>query len=361
MFLTVNNLHEYLIAAELITAASVVDGDYRVAETGRRNRNFKVLRSGSNGLFVKQMKSTEQQATYTIQREAAFYAALDSNPRYAALKRLVPRLVSHDPQRNVLVLENIPQAESLIERQTRLQAYPPDLAASLGKIIGEIHNTCQEMLADPTLNSSLDGTPPWPLNLDSMSGEISRGYGPGGGALMSIVQQQPMLIPLLSSLRPEWQRNCIMHGDLKFDNCIVYSNADGASEIRVVDWELAAAGDAAWDVATIFKDYLVACISSTVMAIHQPGARVWAITELQPSIGAFWHAYRIARGFDANAAAIFLFRTVRLTAARLLTSMLEHLTASPAATQAPTMMAQSAAGILMAPHVAVMQLIGAPA
>ena len=356
MFLTVNNLHEYLIATELISARSVVDGDYRVAETGRRNRNFKVLRS--QGLFVKQMKSTEQQATFTLQREAAFYAALE---RYPALKPLVPRLVRHDPHRNVLILENIPYAESLAERQSRTQSYPRDLAAALGRLIGEIHNVTQTMVGDPALASTLDGAPPWPLTLDTMSTEISRGFGPAGATLLSIVQQQPVLIPLLSALRPEWQRDCIMHGDLKFDNCLVWTNPDGANELRVVDWELAAGGDSAWDVATIFKDYLVTCISSAVVAAQQPGARVWPLTELQPSIADFWNAYQKARRFDQTTGTIFLFRAVRLTAARLLTAMLEHLTAAPTQTQAPTMMAQSAGGILMAPHVAVMQLIGATA
>ena len=91
----------------------------------------------------------------------------------------------------------------------------------------------------------------------------------------------------------------------------------------------------------------------------------------------FWLAFHIKRLKEENfmrqtfgaqyteysqtTGAIFLFRAVRLTAARLLTSMLEHLSAAPTQTQAPTMMAQSAGGILMAPHVAVMQLIGATA
>jgi hypothetical protein len=37
MYLTADNLAHYLISSGLISATSVVDGDYTVVETGRRN------------------------------------------------------------------------------------------------------------------------------------------------------------------------------------------------------------------------------------------------------------------------------------------------------------------------------------
>ena len=66
MFLTAYNLPHYLMSKGLISAQSVVDGDFVLAEAGRRNRNFKVMRRQQPGLFVKQIKSMEAQAITTI-------------------------------------------------------------------------------------------------------------------------------------------------------------------------------------------------------------------------------------------------------------------------------------------------------
>ena len=52
MYLTATNLANYLINRDIITAASVVDGDLAVVEAGRRNRNFKVIRRSNPSLFV---------------------------------------------------------------------------------------------------------------------------------------------------------------------------------------------------------------------------------------------------------------------------------------------------------------------
>src|SRR5260370_2974356 len=85
VFLTAYNLPHYLLSKGLISAQSVVDGDFVLAEAGRRNRNFKVMRPQQPGLFVKQIKSMEAQPISTIYREAAFYPAFPADVHYARL------------------------------------------------------------------------------------------------------------------------------------------------------------------------------------------------------------------------------------------------------------------------------------
>src|SRR5205807_901418 len=98
------NLAHYLTAKGLITMRSVVDGDFILAEAGRRNRNFKLNRRQQPGIFVKQVKTTEQQAIMTIQREAAFYRAVHRDPRYAAIRGMVPGFLDYDASRYALAL-----------------------------------------------------------------------------------------------------------------------------------------------------------------------------------------------------------------------------------------------------------------
>jgi len=100
MFITAYNLPHYLISKGIVTAKSVIDGDFVVAEAGRRNRNFKIMRRKHPGLFLKQIKSSEQQAVATLQREAAFYRFIASNPAYASIRDVVPRFVDFDERRS---------------------------------------------------------------------------------------------------------------------------------------------------------------------------------------------------------------------------------------------------------------------
>ncbi len=119
MFLTAYNLPHYLISKGLITAQSVVDGDFTVAEAGRRNRNFKILRRKQPGLFVKQVKTNEAQAVTTVQREAAFYRIVQGDPKYAAIAGLIPKFIDYEPARHSLTLSLTENAESMAEYHRR--------------------------------------------------------------------------------------------------------------------------------------------------------------------------------------------------------------------------------------------------
>src|SRR4051812_604510 len=131
MHLTIANPAHFLIDRGLISPSAIAAGDLVVIDASRRNRNFKVLHGG--GLFVKQIRSLQTDAMLTLRREAACYELARSDP---ALARLMPRLVVYDPQRHVLVVELIPEAESLAEYHSREKTFPPRVGQLLGKALG---------------------------------------------------------------------------------------------------------------------------------------------------------------------------------------------------------------------------------
>ena len=155
MFLTAYNLAHYLVGRGLITLESVVDGDFILAEAGRRNRNFKVARRRFPGIFVKQVKSTEAQAIMTIQREAAFYRAITGDPRYTEISGMIPKFLDYDASRHALALNLTEDAESLSEHQMRLSVIPPEIAQRLGSALARIHSFGTAVAADTTLRPSL--------------------------------------------------------------------------------------------------------------------------------------------------------------------------------------------------------------
>src|SRR5262245_35241694 len=193
MFLTAYNLANYLTAKGLITTKSVVDGDFILAEAGRRNRNFKVNRRKQPGIFVKQVKSTEQQAILTIQREAGFYRSIHAGPQYSTITGMIPKFLDYEPSRYALALALSENAESLSERQLREMVLPEVVAAKLGAALGQIHGYGSVVANDPVLRPQLPCQIPWPLTLDQTGYAFLQAYGTLGAQLSQAIVEPPSL------------------------------------------------------------------------------------------------------------------------------------------------------------------------
>src|SRR5215469_6650599 len=119
MHLTPANLAYFLMDRKLIDAGEIVAGNFTVVDASRRNRNFKVIRQGAPGLFVKQMRDMQTDAMLTLKREAACYELARGVP---ALARIMPRLIRYDESRHTLTMELLPEAESLLAYHGRNKA-----------------------------------------------------------------------------------------------------------------------------------------------------------------------------------------------------------------------------------------------
>ena len=366
MFLTAYNLPHYLLSKGLVDSQSLVSGDFAIVEAGRRNRNFKVLRRRSRGLFVKQIKSTEAQAIYTIQREAAFYRAVHSAARYSGLRRLVPEFVDYDALRHAVTLQLADNAESMQERYMRENQYGEETARLLGRALAVIHSHAAAMTSDASTRSLFSYQVPWPLRFDQSGYQVLDGFGAIGPALAAGIRQFPNLQPLLSALRSEWRYDSLIHNDMKWDNCLLKIQPEGEPQLTIVDWELADIGDGAWDVGSIFKDYIMAALmnsSARAQAAAQkyPAPPPVTLETLHPSVRAFWEAYAAGRGLSGLEAHVTLLRAIRLTAGRMIVGVLEYLGGSAELGPLGQTMLQTSAGLLEAPHVAMLQLLGNPA
>lgn len=336
-----------------MSADSIVDGDLVIAEAGRRNRNFKVIRRKQPGLFVKQVKTPDPQAIATIQREAAFYKTVHSDPRVAALSSLIPQLIDYEPRRQAIALSLADPAESMAEQQWRAGAFPEDSARLLGRALATIHAQGPALLEHPEARSLFPMQMPWPIMLDQVGLSSLDTYGLSGPQLAAAIRQSPSLQARLAELRAVWRYDSLIHGDMKWDNCLVED-----SRITIVDWELADIGDGAWDVAAIFKDYLVTTMFNAQSRQAAKPAIAHALESLQPSIRSFWNGYAISRGLTAADSGLFLDRAVRFTGARMVLGVLEYVAGAQAFEPLGSSMLQTASNILEAPQIAAAQLIG---
>lgn len=365
MVITNRNVAYYLLERGLITFDSVVDGDLIVVETSRRNRNFKILRRHNPSYFVKQIQNWEPQAISTLQREAACYQVAQNEQSFAPLAALMPKFILYDPVRYLLIVELLPEAENLSEYHRRLGKFPLEVASLLGQVLGTYHRQAAAPPQNGSQNSIFPKIVPWILSIHQQNAYQFNPLSAANSQLLRIVQQDPEFQPALDALRNQWKFTSLIHGDMKWDNCVIYNdvNQNGKLSLKVVDWELADLGDGCWDVGAIFQAYL----SFWIMSIQiNEGAlpeqlvdlAQYPLEDMQPAIWEFWKAYVATLEIKGPAVAELLQRSVRYGAARMIQTAFEYMYYSPQITPNVVCLLQASVNILTKPDQAIQHLLG---
>jgi hypothetical protein len=325
MYLTSSNLVHYLAARGTITRTSVVDGDFEVRELDGRNRCFKVMRRNHPSLFVKQIKEIDDLNVHCLEREAACYRLGASDPRFTALAHLIPRYIDYDSARFALVVEMLPDSEDLRECHRRLGSFPVELGAALGRGLGGLHSAIDSDLAASLDAELLSKVTPWILSVHTST---DRETGTDG-ILTKLVRQDHAWQESLDKIRGEWNCNTLIHGDLKWDNCVVFPDGSGQPQVRLIDWEMAGFGDSAWDVGGLFQAYwsiaiLAALRKKQPTEVNEAELIESSIDAVRPALQEFWRAYVRAREWTGGSERAFLARCVRCGAARLMQTTFEY-------------------------------------
>jgi hypothetical protein len=325
MHLTAANLAYYLMDRGLLGADEIVAGNFTVVDASRRNRNYKAIRTNAPGLFVKQMRDMQTDAMLTLKREAACYELASDVP---ALSRLMPRLISYDESRHTLVLELLPDAESLLAYHGRNKSFPVEIGRMLGEGLGVYHSQAGALLENAKLKTLLQRYTPAILTLSRGGHEMLGHFGRIGPAVSALLQQHRDFEGLLDALGAEWRFDSLIHGDMKWDNVLVFP-ADEGLDFRIADWEMADFGDAAWDVGAVLQSFLSAWIMSMPIVAGAPpetyvGMAQQPLDAMRPVLKAFWQTYSATRGFDDAQQERELERCMRFGAARLVWSAIEQ-------------------------------------
>lgn len=299
MILTAENIVHYLLDKNLVSANTVVSSGFMVVDMSRRNRNFKILTKGKKGLFVKQVKNWDMQSVSSLKREATSYALAKTDSNFAELKELMPELVHYDIYRNILVLELFEESENLSEMHLRIGKFPTQIGASLGKSLGLYHFKVKQSLSAVRQKKIFPESLPWMLTINKNYLAQVKNIDDIHSDFFSVVEKYPQFISGIEKLRKSWQTNSLIHGDMKWDNCVVLKesqNHTGNQNIKIIDWELADLGDSSWDVGAIFQTYL------SLWAMSVPSGKNlnteqaisfsrYKINDMQPAIAEFWNSY----------------------------------------------------------------------
>lgn len=323
MFLTASNLVHYVRDRAYMSPTKIVSGDFIVLEAGRRNRNFKVLHRDGSGVFIKQVKVADSIENTTLRREAECYRLAQRNPEWASL---MPTFLGHDERRQCLILELLPHGVNLTEYVQRGGELSRELATKLGRAIACFHRVRVDPESHGLSEISFPKRVPWILFFHRDNNRVSQAVIELG----DLIRHNEVVSANLDRLCENWRFDDVIHGDMKWDNCVLYQIQDRDEQLNIVDWELFDFGDAAWDLGGFLHSFWVSAITSTLTKVMSEDTPVLErispeLAKLALPIQSLLQGYWSGRDFDRAHIASFLIRTLEYSAARLLQSAFERL------------------------------------
>ncbi len=317
--LTQETVIPYLLGRGRLTAEELICDGVKVYDASRRNGNFRVERQPGDALLLKQAR--EPNALRTVGCEAVVYRAFQALPASHPLRRYTVPFLEYDDDEGVLILRSIAEPRTLAARQNqgRILTRP---AMWMGRALGALHSLELDSSAMSALSEGLSRRLPHALFLHRPDHALYCNASYGNLQAVRIMQSFPAFGALIDALTEEWRPSCLVHFDVKGDN-ILLSAKRGERSGWLIDWELAALGDPAWDVGSMFADYLGVWLWSIPITGEHPPAHYlslarFPLTRLQPALRAFWESYRLARGLTGRAETAFLLSATRYGAVRLI-------------------------------------------
>ena len=361
MGIELNDMVHYLIGRGVVNKSSIIDGDITIVDIIRRNKNIKVQLPNENGYFIKQANNTDFHSKETLSREAKCYLLSNSDDQFLPLKNLMPSFVDYNSTDNILIIELLSNSENLKELHYRLGNFDEENAAKVGEILGNYHKTYSKEKYNFTDNKEFPELMPWIFSFPDQGQNQFPQFSKGNQEIQNIINRYPDFKEKLIELKKEWQFNGLIHGDLKLDNIVIHQDANGDSVIKIVDWELIAFGDIAWDVASIFQAYLTFWILNLQKQNfgnqnEANSSNQFSLPSMQDAINSFWKAYVINSAIEKERVDQFLMLCVRYSAVKMIQAALESSYYSNNINQDIINTLQASLNILSDPNHAIIEL-----
>ena len=332
-----NNAPSVETARTVLSAANIVDwlgargwlsneaatSSWHVKSQASRNYNFTVARDDGSGFFVKQLRVLGEESFRMMAREAALYELL-RNPK-ESLRDLCPAFYGFDRKEQVLISELLPIAANASS------VYPPvfsvAFAAAAGRTLGRLHRRSVDDLAGTSVAEHLDRQPPG-IYTAHRGGPLHRWLGSGQLGIIDQVRKNPLLASALDRMMAEWTCARLIHGDVKWENCLWTTPAEGVETLKWVDWELADLGDPSWDAGCFVQAYLSHWVRSLPFhpewnleeRLRRDGVR---LSSSRPALRVFVKEYLAEVEIPKTDVPACIERTMRAAAARILQMSLE--------------------------------------
>ena len=344
-----SDIAHYLLSLGVVKPRAVLDGELAIVDASRRNCVFIATTPDAPTYVVKQATPPNAE---TLRHEAAVLRALAGDPELAPV---VPAVVHHDAADALLVLSS-PGGGREWNKHHVAGGFRPGPARLLGRTLARLHG-----LPAGDVDGRPDGVDPmWGLLLPEPPHELLLDLSEAAQELVARLQASEQLCDALDRLATTVAGGTLVHGDLRWDNCLAVAAPASRRRTRLllVDWEHCGHGDAAFDVGTVLGEYLrVWVISITIVDPGDPARLLslarYPLRRMHPAVNAFWTAYRAASP-DCPP----LRRTIELAAVHLLQSAVEYARGLTSVSAHAGTLVQLADNLLRAPEEAAAGLLG---
>ena len=269
------------------------DNQVQVRSLSRRNHNLAIEIDGRTVWLIKQIQHHTPEVVESLEREAYCYYAAENGGPLAHLHPLMPRCAYFDSAHSILVIGFL-EGLNAADAHEQTGPFETHLSQELGRVLARVHRT--------PLPSCFPGSLPWVLQPLEEHWRFS-----ARSSFLALFHADAAVARSLAELRESWRANTFIHGDARPENFVL----SPASEVRLVDWELADIGDEAWDCANLMQYYWTRWIS-----IGWLTSAAWSA--LTRALQSFWTEYN--EGSQQP-----LARVTRFTGARLIQTAYEHL------------------------------------
>lgn len=366
--INIDNVVTYLLEHKLINNNSIVDGDLQIFDVSRKNKNIKVIRKNDTSFLLKQSNPTDTQSSTTIKREALLYALMQNDEDFLPLLNISPRLIDFDVEKNLMITEFVIGSSFRDYVLYAMNETDTKYVGLLGKTIANYHYS----FAKKATNQKLKFLPRTFIfeNLLIHPGpEIFISLSQANMKLLKIIQKDQKIYDLLEGIVSSWDLQTLIHGDIKFDNIIIASskkNTKSVNKILITDWEMATIGDPAWDIGSIFQEFVRLWLSLLPITGADSAEQLINISKesfqnMQKFLRAFWNGYY--EGTDDKSAKELnelLIKSTNFCSLRLIQSAYEMLTSQSELNNLAVYMIQISSNILASTDNAITHLLGIP-
>jgi hypothetical protein len=233
-------LTRVLLDTGIVTAADVHTFGIRAVDSSRSHDVVIVEIGDDRGFVVKKDDRTEDGTQGSPDRERAVYRLAACYPELAALAP-VPRHIDDE----ILVLDYV-ATRTVAEVAVYNGWYDGMLATALGRAIEVWHRSSR-----PYLDQVPAAGPPWIYRALAADRPPYTRTNAGVARLLARLASGPLAdwLPAQAAL---WRTDTVIHGDLRFDNCLAGPN----DQISFIDWECATQGDPCWDLGSLVAELL---------------------------------------------------------------------------------------------------------
>jgi aminoglycoside phosphotransferase (APT) family kinase protein len=268
-----------------------------------------------------------------------------------------PELVTHVPavvheEQACLVLRTPADGRDWGDHRGRFPRIP---ARDLGRVLARLHRL--------RVDAPHAARPIWGLLLPEPPHDLVLDLSAGAQDLLARIQASAALCERLEALRDAEAPRALIHGDLRWENCLALPAPGSRRRTRalLVDWELADAADPAFDVGSVLAEYLRVWVGSIpIVDPVDPGRLLHSarhpLRHMQPAMRAFWSAYAGASPDPPS-----VRRVVELAGVRLLQTAIERARGLTTASAHVVTLVQLADNLLRRPGDAAVDLLGLPA